>query len=37
MRKVMYHALMGENLTGKGAKAAGLVNESLRPISSRRA
>jgi feruloyl-CoA hydratase/lyase len=29
MRKAMYHALMGENLTGKEAEAAGLVNESL--------
>ena len=29
MRKAMYHALMGENLTGKDAEAAGLVNESL--------
>jgi len=28
MRKAMYHALMGENLTGKQAEAAGLVNES---------
>jgi trans-feruloyl-CoA hydratase/vanillin synthase len=29
MRKAMFHALMGENLTGKEAEAAGLVNESL--------
>ncbi len=29
MRKAMYHALMGENLTGKEAEAAGLVHESL--------
>src|SRR5690348_4434582 len=29
MRTAMYHALMGENLTGKDAEAAGLVNESL--------
>lgn len=29
MRKAMYHALMGENLTGRQAEAAGLVNESL--------
>ena len=29
MRKAMYHALLGENLTGKDAEAAGLVNESL--------
>ncbi|MBS0612747.1 MAG: p-hydroxycinnamoyl CoA hydratase/lyase [Proteobacteria bacterium] len=29
MRKAMYHALLGENLTGKQAEAAGLVNESL--------
>src|SRR3979411_602656 len=29
MRKAMYHALLGENLTGKDAQAAGLVNESL--------
>ena len=29
MRKAMYHALLGENLTGKEAEAAGLVNESL--------
>jgi trans-feruloyl-CoA hydratase/vanillin synthase len=29
MRKAMYHALMGENLSGKDAEAAGLVNESL--------
>jgi trans-feruloyl-CoA hydratase/vanillin synthase len=29
MRKAMYHALLGENLTGKEALAAGLVNESL--------
>jgi trans-feruloyl-CoA hydratase/vanillin synthase len=28
-RKAMYHAMMGENLTGKQAEAAGLVNESL--------
>jgi feruloyl-CoA hydratase/lyase len=29
MRKAMYHALLGENLSGKDAEAAGLVNESL--------
>lgn len=29
MRKAMYHALLGENLSGKQAEAAGLVNESL--------
>jgi trans-feruloyl-CoA hydratase/vanillin synthase len=29
MRKAMYHALMGENLSGKEAETAGLVNESL--------
>src|SRR6201993_343521 len=29
MRKAMYHALLGENLTGKDAEVAGLVNESL--------
>ncbi len=29
MRKAMYHALLGENLTGKQAEAAGLVNESV--------
>ncbi len=29
LRKAMYHALMGENLTGPQAAAAGLVNESL--------
>src|SRR6202453_3194586 len=29
MRKAMYHALLGENLTGRQAEAAGLVNESL--------
>jgi len=29
MRKVMYHALLGENLTGKQAEEAGLVNESV--------
>ena len=29
MRKAMYHALLGENLTGRDAAAAGLVNESL--------
>jgi trans-feruloyl-CoA hydratase/vanillin synthase len=29
MRKTMYHALLGENLTGKQAEAAGLVNESV--------
>jgi trans-feruloyl-CoA hydratase/vanillin synthase len=27
MRKAMYHALLGENLSGKEAEAAGLVNE----------
>lgn len=29
MRKAMYHAMMGENLTGQQAAEAGLVNESL--------
>src|ERR1700684_972880 len=29
MRKAMYHALLGENLTGQQAEAAGLVNESV--------
>jgi trans-feruloyl-CoA hydratase/vanillin synthase len=29
MRQAMYHALLGENLTGKQAAAAGLVNESV--------
>jgi len=29
MRKAMYHALLGENLTGLQAAAAGLVNESV--------
>jgi len=29
MRKAMYHALLGENLTGREAEATGLVNESL--------
>jgi len=29
LRKAMYHAMMGENLTGKQAEEAGLVNESL--------
>jgi trans-feruloyl-CoA hydratase/vanillin synthase len=29
MRKAMYHALLGENLTGKQAEAQGLVNESV--------
>jgi trans-feruloyl-CoA hydratase/vanillin synthase len=29
MRKAMYHALLGENLSGKEAEAAGLVNESV--------
>lgn len=29
MRAAMYHALLGENLTGQQAAAAGLVNESL--------
>jgi trans-feruloyl-CoA hydratase/vanillin synthase len=29
MRKAMYHALLGENLTGAQAEAAGLVNESV--------
>jgi feruloyl-CoA hydratase/lyase len=29
MRKAMLHALLGENLSGKEAEAAGLVNESL--------
>lgn len=33
MRKAMYHALMGENLTGKQAEAAGLVNES-HPVAA---
>ena len=31
MRDAMYHALMGENLTGQQAAAARLVNESLPP------
>ena len=29
MRKAMYHALLGENLIGRQAEAAGLVNESV--------
>ncbi len=29
MRKAMYHALLGENLTGRQAEGAGLVNESV--------
>ena len=29
MRKAMYHALLGENLGGREAEAAGLVNESV--------
>jgi len=29
MRKAMYHALLGENLTGRQAEAVGLVNEAL--------
>jgi len=29
MRKAMYHALLGENLTGREAEAAGLVNEAV--------
>jgi feruloyl-CoA hydratase/lyase len=29
MRQAMYHALLGENLTGREAVAAGLVNEAL--------
>jgi trans-feruloyl-CoA hydratase/vanillin synthase len=29
MRKAMYHALLGENLSGKEAEASGLVNESV--------
>lgn len=29
MREAMYHALLGENLTGAQAQAAGLVNESV--------
>jgi len=29
MRKAMYHALLGDNLVGKEAAAAGLVNESV--------
>jgi len=29
MRKAMYHALLGENLSGREAEAAGLVNESV--------
>src|SRR5881275_3138883 len=29
MRKAMYHALLGETLTGRQAEAAGLVNEAL--------
>jgi feruloyl-CoA hydratase/lyase len=33
MRKAMFHALMGENLSGKEAEAAGLVNESLPAAS----
>jgi trans-feruloyl-CoA hydratase/vanillin synthase len=32
-RKAMYHAMMGENLTGKQAAEAGLVNEAL-PLAS---
>ena len=31
MRQAMYHALLGENLTGRQAEAAGLVNESVAP------
>jgi trans-feruloyl-CoA hydratase/vanillin synthase len=31
MRKAMYHALLGENLTGREAAAAGLVNEAHPP------
>lgn len=30
-RKAMYHAMMGENMSGPEAAAAGLVNESLAP------
>jgi feruloyl-CoA hydratase/lyase len=29
LRKAMYHALLGENLTGRQAEAAGLVNEAV--------
>jgi feruloyl-CoA hydratase/lyase len=29
MRRAMYHALLGENLSGREAEAAGLVNESV--------
>lgn len=29
MRKAMYHALLGENLTGRQAEACGLVNEAV--------
>ncbi|KAH2807475.1 hypothetical protein KXV85_006273, partial [Aspergillus fumigatus] len=29
LRKAMYHAMMGENLTGKQAEAQGLVTESV--------
>jgi trans-feruloyl-CoA hydratase/vanillin synthase len=32
-RKAMYHAMMGENLTGKQAAEAGLVNEALPLVS----
>jgi trans-feruloyl-CoA hydratase/vanillin synthase len=35
-RKAMYHAMMGENLTGKAAAEAGLVNEAL-PLDKLRA
>ena len=31
MRQAMYHALLGETLTGRQAEAAGLVNESVPP------
>ncbi len=35
MRKAMYHALLGENLGGKEAEAAGLVNESVPAVQLR--
>ena len=35
-RKAMYHAMMGENLTGKQAAEAGLVNEAL-PLAALKA
>ena len=37
MRKAMYHALLGETLTGRQAEAAGLVNEAVPAKASRRA